>query len=305
MSYEPLTPETLLRERAASLGFIGVGFTNPNCPPYFRSFQSWLSQGRYGDMEWIARNVELRRDPKLLLPGCNTVISLAYPYSPEIPTSPDGLRAARYTEGLQEDYHLRLRTLGKALVELIRQLYPGAKSRICIDSAPVLERSIAYRAGVGFFGKNTMLIIPGYGSYFYLMELFTSAAISFEKPKPMESKCGQCTKCIGACPTGALKAPFIHDARHCLSYLTIEHKGQLSREVGQIMNRCFFGCDVCQEVCPFNQKDTGARITLPSAKEILEMHEDEFQYIFGNTAFARAGLKKIQANVQTALLQEH
>jgi len=305
MNSESPLIESLLRKKAVSLGFISIGFTTPGRPPYFSHFKSWLSQARYGDMEWITRNVRLRRDPKLLLPGCKTIISLAYPYSHEIPVSPDGLRAARYTEGLKEDYHTRVKRLGKVIVDTISEFYPDSKSRICVDSAPVLERAIAYRAGMGFFGKNTMLIIPDYGSYFYLMEIFTSAHISFENPTPIENRCGKCSKCIEACPTGALEAPFMHDARRCLSYLTIEHKGRLRLELGQIMDRCFFGCDVCQEVCPFNQKGSGKKVTLPSAKEILEMDEGEFQYIFGNTAFARTGLKKIKVNVQTTLLKQH
>lgn len=303
MNSETQAPETLLRQKAKSLGFIKIGFTLPGCPPFFNSFEDWVSQKRYGDMDWITRHVELRKNPQLLLKGCKTIISLAYPYSGKIPTSPDGLRAARYTQGLEEDYHSRLKRLAKVLADLISEIFPGARSRICVDSAPVLERSIAYTAGLGFFGKNTMLIIPDYGSYFYLLEIFTTAAIPFKRLEPIESKCGQCTKCLDACPTGALSIPYTHHSESCLSYLTIEWKGQLKRELARSMGRCFLGCDVCQEVCPFNKMSIETEIVLPTAREILEMNETGFQRVFGNTAFARPGLNKIKSNVRVALLQ--
>ena len=303
MNFETPSPEILIRQRAKSLGFVKIGFTLPRCPPFFDSFESWLSQKRYGDMDWISRHVELRKNPELLLKGCKTIISLAYPYSAKIPSSPDGLKAARFTEGLQEDYHSRLKRLGRILADFISEIFPGARNRICVDSAPVLERSIAYSAGLGFFGKNTMLIIPGFGSYFYLMEILTTASIPFKRVEPIESMCGQCRRCLDACPTGALRAPYTHYADTCLSYLTIEWKGQLEPRLSKIMRRCILGCDICQEVCPFNKASSGTEIMLPRAKEILDMNEADFQSVFGKTAFARPGLHKIKTNVQVALLE--
>ncbi len=294
--------EKLLREEARALGFIAIGFSAPATPPHFDQFVAWLSQGRFGDMAWVARHVELRKDPRRLMEGCKTIISLAYPYSNSVPVGPDGLRAARFTEGLRKDYHIRLRELGKKLAGAISEVLPGSRSRVCVDSAPLLERSIAYSAGIGFFGKNTMLIIPGYGSYFFLVEILTTAPIVFSPPQPIMGQCGQCKKCLDACPTGALVNPCVHDSRNCLSYLTIESNRPLDPSLGSKMKRCFFGCDICQSVCPFNEGEEDVDLALPSGEEILNMNEKQFKDMFGQTAFSRAGLEKIKDNVRAALL---
>ena len=254
-------------------------------------------------MSWIARHVALRENPERLLPGCKTVLTLAYPYSADIPTTAEGLRAARYTEGLNEDYHLRLKRLGREIENLISHLFPGSKSRICVDSAPLMERSLAFASGLGFFGKNNMVIIPGYGSYFYLAEILTTAFIPHQKPKPLESQCGTCTRCLDACPTRALERPYRHNPGNCLSYLTVEYKGPLRQDTGKLMGGCFFGCDICQEVCPFNKRKGMTSTSLPSAKEILDMDEPGFRRTFGKTAFARAGLIKIKQDIRAALLK--
>jgi len=303
MTSDSMDSASFLREKARSLGFIAVGFTRPSCLPYFDSFLSWVSERRYGGMDWVTRYVNLRQDPGMLLAGCKTIITLAYPYSPDIPTSPDGLMAARYTQGLGEDYHVRVKRLGKQLARVVSELFPGSKSRVCVDSAPLLERSLAYASGIGFFGKNNMLIIPGYGSYLYLAEVLTTAAILHHEPKPMDSQCGSCTKCLEACPTKALEAPYVHNSSKCLSYFTIEHRGPLSHDVAKVMGKRFFGCDICQEVCPFNRKRGKAVISLLSAEEILQMGEKEFHQVFGKTAFARAGLSKLKESVRIALLK--
>ncbi len=287
-----------LRKKAASLGFIRIGFSLPEIPPFFDAFVAWISGKRYGDMDWIARRTELRENPSRLLKGCKTVISLAFPYSATIPVTPDGLRAARYTEGLALDYHDRLRRLCKIFAQHISELFPGSRHRVCIDSAPILERSFAYAGGLGFIGKNTMLIIPGHGSYVFLAEILTTAEIPFLPVVPLESQCGDCTRCIEACPTGALEAPYLHDARRCLSYLTIEYKGLLNDKVAKAMGHCFFGCDVCQEVCPFNEDKGRKEVILPPAQDLLRSSEEEFDKLFGKTAFARAGFWKIRENVR-------
>ena len=143
-----------------------------------------------------------------------------------------------------------------------------------------------------------MLIVPDYGSYFYLAEILTSHEVDGIKAKFIENRCGECTRCIGACPTGALEKPFLLNAAKCLSYLTIEHKGLLKGEYGRHMGVCFFGCDRCQEACPFNKKQGTIKVVLPSTNTFLSMDEDLFQEQFGRTTFARAGLEKIKANIQ-------
>jgi epoxyqueuosine reductase len=142
-----------------------------------------------------------------------------------------------------------------------------------------------------------MLIVPGYGSYCYLVEILTTARFPIPEPKVLESACGSCTRCIDSCPAGALKAPFCLDVTRCLSYLTIECKGDIDREAGGTMGNTFFGCDVCQEVCPFNAQEQTV-VSMPGTKDILAMNESDFKKTFGRTAFERAGLKKLKGNIK-------
>ena len=284
-------------DKAGELGFIKIGFSPPVTPPYFNEFTSWLSKGKNGDMAWLERHIELRRAPSSLLGNCRTVISLAYPYPSQKIVTRDGLSVSRYSQPDKEDYHGRLRRLCNELADEIKKSHRGSVSRVCIDSAPVLERSFAYLSGLGFIGKNNMFIIPGHGSYFYLAEILTTAEIAISSSSPMENLCGSCTLCLDACPGGALEGPFLINASKCLSYLTIEKKGPVDEGIGKKMGNCFFGCDVCQEVCPYNEKEGALNNILPSSGELLDMNEESFMKEFGKTAFARAGLEKIKTNI--------
>jgi len=246
----------------------------------------------------MGRHLHLRKNPATLLEDCQTIISLAYPYSPRKPCTPEGLTTARYTEPREIDYHDRLRKRAKMLAKTLQQEYPGTRTRICVDSAPILERSFAYQSGIGFIGKNTMFMIPGHGSYLFLVEILTTASLSYPEPELMETRCGPCTRCLDACPTGALEAPYRLNASRCLSYLTIEHRDMVDKETGKKMGNCFFGCDVCQEVCPLNTADASKDVVLPSIFDILGMNDGTFQETFGKTAFARVGLHKIKGNIR-------
>lgn len=248
-------------------------------------------------MAWMARHAGLRENPSRLLEGCQTVISLAYPYPPHKPCTPEGLSVARYSEPTTVDYHDRLRKKAKLLARHLQGQYPGTRARICVDSAPILERSFAYQSGIGFIGKNTQLIIPGHGSFVFLAEILTTAALPFPESAPMEDRCGSCARCLDACPSGALEAPYCLNAARCLSYQTIERKRDVDMETGQRMGACFFGCDVCQEVCPLNRKDE-PEVSLPPIADILRMDEAAFQTLYGRSALARAGLQKIQGNIR-------
>ena len=292
----------VLTETARELGFIAIGFSKPRTPIHFDSFLSWLEDAELGDMTYLKRNVDLRKNPGRLLDGLHTIISLAYPYPATKPTTPDGYAASRYAMPQQEDYHLRLRGLTKALCTLISEAFPGSRSRVCVDSAPIMERSFAVTGGIGFVGKNTMLIVPGHGSYCFLVEILTTAPFQIPSVIEMESRCGTCTKCIEACPTGALEGPFHIDVSRCLSYLTIEAKHDINEKVAEKMGDTFFGCDACQEVCPFNKAEDFT-IALPSTNRIIQMSEDDFKKTFGKTAFERAGLDKLKRNIRTLLNQ--
>lgn len=291
-------PHHIIIEKAKDLGFVAVGFSRPERPLFFDKFRLWISAGKQGGMSWLARNLDLREDPVKLLDGCQTVITLAYPYSSKKPSTSDGFTAARYTQPGVMDYHERLGKLGQKLARQIVEWFPGSKTRICIDSAPILERSFAYASGIGFIGKNNMLIVPELGSYIFLVEILTTVTLSFPEIEPMDNQCGTCTSCVDACPTGALEKPFSLNARKCLSYLTIEDPGDIDSETGRKMGRCFYGCDICQEVCPHNDESMSKDVSLPSTDEILNMGEEEFKEKLGKTAFARAGLGKLKDNIR-------
>lgn len=293
-----------IAQKARDLGFIAVGFSRPGRPLYFDFLKSWIAAGKHGDMTWLERHIDLKENPCRLLEGCRTVISLAFPYPSAKPSTPDGYTVSRYARPDKVDYHDRLRQKCRALARLLERTNDGCRNRICVDSAPIMERSFALSAGIGFIGKNNALIIPGQGSYQYLAEILTTAALDFPDAEPMETQCGTCNLCLEACPTGALSSPFDLDARKCLSYLTIEHKGPLSKKSGEKMGRCFFGCDRCQEVCPFNRDRASVDVTLPSAPTLLAMDKEGFKNRFGKTALSRPGLEKVKDNLRALLDSE-
>lgn len=285
---------------ARGLGFTAVGFSRPQRPAHFDSFLRRLEDQQHGDMTWLERNPEVRENPSRLLEGCRTVVSLSYPQPDTRHETEDGYGVARYADPSQEDYHLRLKKLGDDLSGWIQTRYPGSLSRVCVDSSPILEKSIAWQCGLGFIGKNTLLLIPGYGSYFFLVEILTTASMLYPVLEPMENRCGSCTACMDACPTGALEKPYHLNASKCLAYLTIEHKGDVSPALGPEMKRCFLGCDTCQEACPHNKGIPTAEASMPSSDEILHMGKEDFKERFGRTSLARPGMEKIKSNLRAA-----
>jgi epoxyqueuosine reductase len=286
-----------MRLKAFELGFIAIGFSGPVRPLFFDEFTEWVRSGRNAGMLWMKRNMAIREDPSRLLRGCKTVISLAYPYPAEKPATEDGYTLARYSTPLQDDYHMRVKAKCRELSDYIKEIYKDCTTRVLVDSAPILERSFAYSSGIGFFGKNNMLIIPGHGSYFYLAEILTTAMAEYSATAPNPDLCGSCTACIDACPTGALKGTHDFDASHCLSYLTIESEELVKPPMGKFMKRCILGCDICQEVCPFNNNKPAIKC-MPSVKDFMDMTDDEFTRIYGRTALARPGLKRIRSNIK-------
>ncbi len=290
-----------LTQKALSLGFVAAGFTRPGRPPHMDAFRRWIRQGRHGDMAWLARNLDVREDPSRLLSDCRTVICLAHPYPWVQPATPEGYTVSRYARPDADDYHKSLKGACRGLVARIQEAFPGSKARVCVDSAPLLERSMAHAAGLGFVGKNNMLIVPGTGSRVFLAEILTTADLPVPDVVPVESLCGACTRCLDACPTGALEAPHLVDASRCLSYRPIEWTGEVDAETAGRMGDCFLGCDRCQEVCPFNPEGKERRVVLPSAEALLRMDEQVFAERFGRTALARAGREKVQANLRTLM----
>jgi epoxyqueuosine reductase len=262
------------------------------------AFLEWVRSERRADMAWLGRNLDIREDPSLLLPGCRTLITLAWPYSSRKPASPDGWTVSRYARPDRPDYHIELKARCRILAAEIERLFPESRNRICVDSAPILERSMAREAGLGFIGKNTMLIVPAVGSYVFLAEILTTAELPVSRPRTVESQCGDCTRCLDACPTGALEAPYRLNASKCLSYRTIEGKGDVGPRDGKRMGICFLGCDLCQEACPLNPGKGSRKVSLPPVRDFFVMDEAAFRRRFGHTALARPGLGKIRSNLE-------
>lgn len=293
-----MTPAELSRrvkDAARDLGFDLVGIARADAVDEAEQLAEWLARGRHGTMRWMESWREKRVDPRLLVEGCRSVVSvgLVY-YRPDRDApNPPGTRVARYAWG--EDYHRVLKDKLHALLARGRALDPAFDGRAFTDSGPVMERWWAERAGLGWRGKNTLLLNKRLGSFLFLGELLVRAELD---PDPAGvDHCGTCTRCIDACPTGAIVAPHELDARRCISYWTIEHRGELAPEAEESMGEWLFGCDVCQDVCPWNRDAPETREERlraradawpPSVDDVLTMDEREFDARFGETAIERA-----------------
>ena len=258
----PSTPpapdlDRVVRDKALELGFDVVGVARADEPLGVEHdrYRDFLAQKRHGSMEYLAENVEARRrlDTDAILPGAKSVICVGRRYGRSAaaeagdPALARGI--ARYARG--QDYHVFLRKRLRQLAAFVRRLGPGIEARPLVDTAPVLERAWASRAGLGFVGKHGLLITPGQGSYQLLGEVVTT--LSLRADAPIAERCGSCTRCLDACPTSAFVAPFVLDPRRCIAYLTIEQRDAPPEELREAIGEHLFGCDDCQDVCPFNR----------------------------------------------------
>ena len=296
-----------IKSRAAELGFDLAGIA-PAAPAAHREhFRRWLDEGLAGSMHpWLERRFEERTDPRVYLPGAQSIICVAANYFAPVPSTtatPPGQRGriARYALG--EDYHQVMMRRLHTLADWLRRQCPGARTRCAVDTAPVMEKEHAARAGIGWMGKNTCIINPRLGSWLVLGEIITTASLPPDQPLP--DRCGTCTRCIDACPTHAIIAPYRLDARRCIAYLTIEHRGQIPDELRGAVPPWLFGCDVCQEVCPWNAHATPARdpaFTPRLPPEGLDVHEvlrwtdDDRRAILRRSAMRRATLSMLKRN---------
>jgi epoxyqueuosine reductase len=299
-----------IKDRARALGFAGVGIASAAALPFHqRAFRRFLDEGRHAGMTYLEQEPERREDPTRLLPGARTVISLAVTYyrgDHGVPPSEPAGRVARYA--WDRDYHELVEPRLEGLKEFILERRPGAAIRCAVDHAPILERAYAQQAGVGFIGKHTLLITPVCGSWVLLAELITDLDLALDEPST--SQCGSCTRCIDACPTGALDEPFRLNASRCISYLTIEHKGAPVEDLRAQTGDWVFGCDVCQEVCPYNQGpadhssmpdprgNTGVGPWLSLADASRDRSHSAFARRFSDSAVRRAGLKGLRRNAE-------
>jgi len=280
-----------VKARALAVGFDRVAIGPAGPPEHAESFAGWLDAGYAGGMDYLARTRAERQDPERLLPGCRSVVSVALAYGPR-EDDPSWSGVARYARGA--DYHDLMRPRLAAVVDYLREAGgPAVVSRAAVDTSAVLERDLATRAGLGWIGKNTNLIAVGTGSYFFIGAVLTTATLVVDGPAA--DHCGTCTACLDACPTEAFVGPWVLDARRCLAYLTIEHRGDVPDEWKPAMGDWLFGCDVCQEVCPWNRKAPPARepalapsAPLPSLTALLEMDDTAFRARFRGSAMSRA-----------------
>ena len=268
--------------------------------------EQWLDEGHEGEMSYLTRNKEKRYDPRLLVEGTKSIVTVLYNYYPKQQIG-DGehFKIAKYAYGA--DYHDVLKRKLRQLLERIEtQTGKLDGVRVFVDSAPVLDRAWAVRCGLGFVGKNTTLIHPKKGSFFFIGHLFLPVALA-ETGQELTNRCGRCTKCLDACPTHALEAPFHIDARKCISYLTIEYKGGLGDMDPSTFKGWMYGCDICQDVCPYN------RFALPNlepefqpSEQLMAMHEDawkhlseaDFKALFKHSAVQRAGYEGLKRNIE-------
>lgn len=275
-----------------------------------RQYESWISAGCHAGMDYLERYPDLRSDPRMLLEGAQSVICCAFSYYTPVTPAPEALHIARYALG--RDYHDILRRRLDMAAERIREIYGGG-TRVCIDTAPLRERYWASRSGLGFIGRNNQLIIPGCGSYFFLGEILTTVAFRPTEPsaelKKASAACATCGRCVRACPTGALGNDGRCDARRCLSYLTIEHRGDFPG--GTDLHDTFYGCDRCAEACPHNshpphctvsELSPNPRLLTLTANEMLSMTQDEYTDLFRGSAMKRAKLSGLQRNAATLTL---
>lgn len=270
--------------------------------------ESWLRRGLHGHMEYMERWFDLRLDPRKLVPGAKSVIALAVNYYPRQEVrNPDGLKISRYAYG--KDYHKVIRTMLKRLIVDMKSQFGAFSYRFFTDSGPVLEKAWAARAGLGWLGKHSNLIIKRAGSYFFLTEIISD--LEFEYDTATADFCGTCTRCMDACPTGAITAPYVVDGSRCISYFTIELKEKTPEEYRGAWKHWIFGCDICQEVCPWNRFSSPHKISDFEPGEVnllqwaahqwLETTDEIFATAAATSPLRRAGLRKIQDSVRSVV----
>jgi epoxyqueuosine reductase len=304
VSLAALTLTRMVKDRALELGFdrVAVGAAAP--PPHAVAFERWLDAGYAGGMEYLGRGRAARLDPGRLLPGWRSVVAVALNYAPR-EDDPAWHGVARYARG--RDYHRVIRPRLHALKDTLRAA-GGAdvRSRASVDTSAVLERSLAASAGLGWVGKNTNLIIPGLGSYFFIGVVLTTAELAPDAEAP--DRCGSCRACLDACPTGAFVAPYTLDARRCISYLTIEHRGEIDESLHAGIGEWLFGCDVCQEACPWNRHAPPTRESALTAaappgalEDLVELTDEAFRERFRGSALTRARRVGLARNARIVL----
>jgi epoxyqueuosine reductase len=298
-----------VENRAIELGFDLVGIAPAVTPRGVTHLREWLERGFAGEMGYMQRHASAREHPRHLLDGVHSLVIVAMNYRTHAPVAPGPLegRVSRYAWG--EDYHRIMRSTLKQLGDYLHQEVPGCHTRAVVDTAPLLERDFAQLAGIGWIGKNTMLINKRLGSWLFLGSLLTDVELESSQPHAADH-CGTCTRCLDACPTDAFVAPHQLDSRRCISYLNIELRGQIPEELRPGIGNWLFGCDICQEVCPWNSKAPVSNVSEYEARQaggnldltqLLEMSDESLANLIAGSTMTRTGLTGLRRNATIVL----
>ena len=308
-------PLTEIAALVTPAGFARIGCAAvDDAPPGERELREWLRRGYHGEMAYLARNVDRRVDPRRVLDGARSVVALAVEYgwpgsgaddAPEAAEGADRATIASYARG--DDYHRIIERRLRLACHRLAEAFPHHRFRYYVDTGPVLEKAWAARAGLGWIGKNTCLIDPGTGSYFFVAVILSDLAI--EPSDAIDDHCGRCQLCVDACPTGALDEPYVLDARRCISYLTIEHRGAIDPSLEPGVGNLVFGCDICQDVCPWNESviapdaelASRAENVSPRLADLAELDEEGFRERFRRSPVRRAKHRGLLRNVAVAI----
>ena len=305
----PLEIKGELARRALAAGFDDCRIARAGSPAHAEEFRAWLEQGAAGEMDWIARAAEKRCDPELVLPGARSVVVLAMSYWQGRSQKDEGRSGARgriAQYALGDDYHDVMLGKMRELDGFLGSL--GGRQKVYVDTGPVLERDFAAEAGIGWHGKSTMLLNRTLGTWFFLGEILTTLELPADPPQV--ARCGTCTRCIDACPTGAITAPHELDARRCISYLTIELKGSIPLEFRPLIGDRIYGCDDCLDACPWNRFAQVAResafaarpaVARMSLRDFLALDDEGFRTLFRGSPIRRIKRRGFLRNVCVAL----
>lgn len=297
-----------VRERALACGFAVCGIASAGEDPLrAERLEQWLGEGHHGSMEWMAARLDHRRSPQGLWPEAKSVIALGMSYAPaHDPLALEGsgthARISVYAQG--KDYHDVVKKRLKALARWLVEAVPGAEVKVFVDTAPVMEKPLGEAAGIGWQGKHTNLVSPSHGSWLFLGAIYTT--LDLAPSEPHRDQCGSCRACLDACPTGAFPVPYQLDARRCISYLTIEHKGPIPEELREGLGNRIYGCDDCLAVCPWNKFAHAAQamrdflpraeLVAPRLGELLALDDAGFRALFSGSPIKRIGRDRFVRN---------
>jgi len=303
-------PTKLIKFKAKELNFDYCGIAPVTKLIEERDYlDNWLNNSFHGEMNYMEKYFEIRTNPQLLLPIAKSMIIVLLNYFPNTQNKFDfnGYRISKYAFG--KDYHIVIKNKLKSFIEFISKIYPNSQSKIFCDTLPIFEKTWAVRSGLGWIGKNTCLIVPKAGSFFFIGGIITDIVLKYDQPLN-KNNCGNCTKCIDACPTKAIVSPYILDAKKCISYLTIEYKNYFDKSDCGLLKNSIFGCDICQDVCPVNKKYSKPTVVEEfrpnniifekTKQEWQSLSESEFIELFKNTPLKRTGYERLKRNIFSA-----